>query len=215
VLPHSDGFYICFPTALGVLLLATGSLRVSLYAILAIALVVGSLLGIVKAFFGWSLGTGEGIAGTVVIGLAVDYVVHIASAYAESRHPSREAKVVEAVGSMGVTVIGGAITTGGSALFMYGCQLAFFSKMATLLSGTISLSVLYTFGLFVPLLATVGPSGRIGMSLTRLGGASRLRERLLPRWRGVPQPSTRPPRRRGAQPRACRRKSSVAEEYKT
>ena len=124
------GFYVCFPIAFSVLVFATGSMQVTLvrlgptpacptryvstslqvssFAILAIIFVVGSLLGFVKVALNWSLGTNEGIAGGIVIGLAVDYVVHIASAYTESEHVSRDDKVLEAVGSMGVTVLGGA-----------------------------------------------------------------------------------------------------------
>merc|ERR1719231_1819833 len=60
------GFAICFPVAFCVLFLATGSVRVSLFAVLTIALIVGSLLGSCE-LSGWPLGTGEAIAGTIVI----------------------------------------------------------------------------------------------------------------------------------------------------
>merc|ERR1719182_802251 len=104
------GFAICFPVAFLVLLCATGSFSVAVFAIATIAAVVGSLLGFVAAFLGWELGTGEAIASTI---------------------------------------------------FMYVCQLSFFSKMATLIAGTIAFSLLYSLFFFMPLCAVLGPEGEL------------------------------------------------------
>ena len=71
---------------------------------------------------GWSLGVGESIAGTIVIGLAVDYTVHLGHAYTESPSLLREEKTRDALTEMGVTVIAGGVTTLGSSVFMYACQ---------------------------------------------------------------------------------------------
>lgn len=73
------GFAICFPVAFVVLFIATANLLMSIYAVLTIALVVGSLLGFTRVAMGWSLGTGESIAATIVLGLAVDYTVHVSA----------------------------------------------------------------------------------------------------------------------------------------
>ena len=155
------GFAICFPVAFLVLLLATGSFRISVFAIATIAFVVSSLLGFVAAFLGWELGTGEAIAATIVIGLSVDYTVHLGHMYVEAELRSREGKLTTAATNMGVTVVAGGVTTLGSAVFMYACQLSFFSKMATLIGGTIGLSVLYSLFFFMPLCALIGPQGEI------------------------------------------------------
>eukprot|EP01052_Picozoa_sp_SAG31_P028264 SAG31_NODE_2714_length_5203_cov_14.538793_4_plen_68_part_00 len=50
----------------------------SLWAILTVAAIVACVLGSVKAFFGWGLGIAESIAAVIVIGLSVDYAVHLA-----------------------------------------------------------------------------------------------------------------------------------------
>jgi protein dispatched 1 len=71
------GFAICFPVAFAVLFSATADLKMSLFAVLTISFVVGTLLGLVKVALGWDLGTGESIAATIVLGLAVDYTVHV------------------------------------------------------------------------------------------------------------------------------------------
>ena len=155
------GFAICFPVAFLVLLCATGSFSVAVFAIATIAAVVGSLLGFVAAFLGWELGTGEAIAATIVIGLSVDYTVHLGHMYVEAGEPLREGKLNVAATNMGVTVVAGGVTTLGSAIFMYVCQLSFFSKMATLIAGTIAFSLLYSLFFFMPLCALIGPQGEI------------------------------------------------------
>jgi len=155
------GFAICFPVAFLVLFVATGSLLVSTFAIATIALVVGSLLGFVSAFLGWDLGTGEAIAATIVIGLSVDYTVHLGHMYVDSEDESREGKLTASATNMGVTVVAGGVTTLGAAVFMFACQLTFFSKMATLIAGTIAFSLLYSLLFFMPLCAVLGPQGRL------------------------------------------------------
>ena len=155
------GFAICFPVAFLVLLCATGSFSVAVFAIATIAAVVGSLLGFVAAFLGWELGTGEAIAATIVIGLSVDYTVHLGHMYVEAGEPLREGKLNVAATNMGVTVVAGGVTTLGSAIFMYVCQLSFFAKMATLIAGTIAFSLVYSLLFFMPLCAVLGPEGEI------------------------------------------------------
>ena len=62
---------------------------------------------------------------------------------------------------MGVTVVAGGMTTFGAACFMFPCQLTFFSKMATLMGGTIGFSLLFSLLFFMPLCALLGPTGHI------------------------------------------------------
>ena len=116
------GMWICFPMAFLVLLIITGSPRIATMATLTIALIVGSLLGIAESLLGYVLGTGESIAGTIVIGLSIDYAVHLSVTYIESSRSSREGKVLDAVTVMGPTVVASGNTTLGCAWLMYACQ---------------------------------------------------------------------------------------------
>ena len=159
------GMAICFPMAFLVLLLTTGSLRVALFATLSVVLIVGSLLGFAESAFNYALGTGETIAGTIVIGLAVDYTVHLGHMYTESAQPSRDGKMRDAATVMGATVLAGGITTLGCAIFMFPCQLTFFTKMAFLMAGTIVFSLVFAFFFFMPLVSLFGPTGRIPPTL--------------------------------------------------
>jgi uncharacterized membrane protein YdfJ with MMPL/SSD domain len=81
--------------------------------------------------------------------------------YVEAGEPLREGKINVAATNMGVTVVAGGVTTFGSAIFMYACQLSFFSKMATLIAGTIAFSLLYSLFFFMPLCAVFGPEGEL------------------------------------------------------
>ena len=62
----------------------------------------------------------------VVIGLSIDYSVHLCHAYMESQAASRAERSRDAVTRMGVSVVSGAITTFGAAVFLCACSMTFF-----------------------------------------------------------------------------------------
>lgn len=156
-----NGLLICFPIAFCVLAFATLNLPLALIATLAIGCIVASVLGFVKAFNGWDLGIAETIAGIIVIGFSVDYVVHMGHMYIEAAEKSgamtREKRFFYAASKMGSTVMAGAITTAGSGAFMFMCQMRFFYKMAVLITLTIGFSFLFSFGFFMAYMILIGP----------------------------------------------------------
>merc|ERR1711871_634092 len=101
-----------------------------------------------------------------VIGLSVDYVVHMAHMYVEAGEladlSTRTERFHYAASKMGSTVLGGAITTAGSALFMLACQMVFFTKMSYLILLTIIFSFSFSFGWFMSMALLVGPEGHSG-----------------------------------------------------
>ena len=157
------GMAICFPIALGVLLVATGNVLVSLYATVSIGCIVCCVLGFTRSFMNWDLGIAESIAGIIVIGFSVDYVVHLAHMFMEGRDQGgfddRESRVRFAATKMGGTVVGGAVTTAGSGAVMWFCQMTFFTKMAVLITMTILFSILFSLFFFLPALVIMGPNG--------------------------------------------------------
>merc|ERR1711871_467115 len=58
-----------------------------------------------------NIGSIESICLTILVGLSVDYVVHLANCYMEAPFSDRQRRVTSALGEMGVTVLGGAITS--------------------------------------------------------------------------------------------------------
>merc|ERR1711871_1785958 len=110
---------------------------------------------------GWSLGTAESIAGIIIIGFSVDYVVHLGHMYMDAGAEgltTREERFRFAAEKMGGTVAGGAITTAGSGLVMLMCELTFFTKMAVLIVVTIAYSFLFSLFFFMPTLMLCGPT---------------------------------------------------------
>ena len=113
------GFAICFPCAYIVLLAATRNVATASIAIISVMGIVASVLGLCKWAMGWGLGIGESIAAVIVIGVSVDYVVHLSHVYVDAGHRnpplnSRAERVTFALTSMGATVFSGAVTTFGT-----------------------------------------------------------------------------------------------------
>ena len=157
-----NGLAICFPVAFVVLLFATSNVVVAVFAITSIVGIVGTILGFCQSVMGWYLGIAEAIASVIVIGFSVDYVVHLGHMFQHSTATTRSGKVADAARAMGPTVMGGAGTTLGSGLFMFACQMTFFTKMAVLISGTIFFSFLFSLGFFMALCNVLGPEGSLG-----------------------------------------------------
>lgn len=172
------GLAIAFPVAFGTLIFATHNVVIALYAILTIAMIVVSVLGS-AALEGWGLGIAESIAAVIVVGFSVDYTIHLGHMYDHGGRHEGCVTCVEraryAMLKMGNTVLAGAVTTCGSGVFMFACQLSFFNKMAFLICNTIAFSLLYALFFFMPLLFVAGPggsSGHISNFLPRSSSAS-------------------------------------------
>ena len=63
-----------------VLLIATGNIVVSFLAIISVTVVIVSVVSIM-VLKGWELGISESVSVVIMIGLSVDYVVHLAANY--------------------------------------------------------------------------------------------------------------------------------------
>ena len=98
-----------------------------IYAILSVAGVVVTFIGIIVAI-GWELGIIESICITILVGLSVDYVLHIANSYNESEEKTRYEKVSMAILEIGVSVFSAAITTLGSATLLLFTTVLFFVR---------------------------------------------------------------------------------------
>mmetsp|Transcript_19286 Transcript_19286/g.43295 ORF Transcript_19286/g.43295 Transcript_19286/m.43295 type:complete len:1057 (-) Transcript_19286:81-3251(-) len=161
-----QGCAIAAPIAFCVLLAATWNLIVSLYAVSCVGAIVLCVLGFCRSAMDWDLGIGEAIAGVIVLGYSVDYVVHLAHIYCEggSHHGlhDRGSRAAFAIRNMGSTVFAGAVTTAGSASVMFFCFFYFFTKMAILITITIMYAFLFSLGMLMALLWTVGPQGNFG-----------------------------------------------------
>lgn len=75
-----------------ILLLSTGNIVLSLMAIVSVSVVIVSVVALM-VFKGWELGVSESISIVIMIGLAVDYVVHLAADYIHSVKRTRSEKI--------------------------------------------------------------------------------------------------------------------------
>jgi hypothetical protein len=139
----------------------TDNVIVSLLAMLSIG---GNLVVMLALYevWGWTLGAIEAISISILVGLAVDYCFHLAEAYAISHQAGRIDRVAEALTHMGTSVVGGAITTAASAIFLLFCQVEIFHKFGVIVVVNTVFSVVFTFGFFCSMLAVVGPVGHWG-----------------------------------------------------
>ena len=140
------GLMTAFALASIVLLISTRSLVVATISIVSIVGIVSVVLG-VMVMMGRELGFMESICVTVIVGLAVDYVVHIGIAYTEHFHdydaggggggggaaaitssPVRHLAMRGAMTDLGVSVLGGATSSFGSALFLLMCVIKYLNQ---------------------------------------------------------------------------------------
>lgn len=78
-----SGTIISLAFAFLVLILVTHNIIISIYSILTIGGIVLSVISVME-MAGWELGVAESIAIVILIGMSVDYVVHLANHYIES-----------------------------------------------------------------------------------------------------------------------------------
>lgn len=104
----------------------------------------------------------ESIILCMVVGLSVDYIVHLAEAYRMSKSARRLDRVHDMLESIGLSVISGAITTMGAALFMLFAQIQFFFQFGIFILSTVGISLLFSLLGFTTLLSLCGPEKDTG-----------------------------------------------------
>jgi len=160
-----SGCAIALPVSFLVILISTRNILLALYAVSAVGFIVLGVLGFCRSAMGWDLGIAEAVAGVIVIGYSVDYVVHLAHIYCEATHhgiSTRVDRATFAIENIGSTVFAGALTTAGSGAVMFFCFLTFFFKMALLICVTISYSFLFSLFFFMGLAFCAGPAESCG-----------------------------------------------------
>jgi len=156
-----EGMALALGCACIVLFIATGNVVVALAAILCICFIVSSVVAFMF-LVGWKLGVLEALVLVMVIGLSVDYVVHMADSYLEAPFHSRLDRTQFMLRKMGLAVINGATTTIGAAIFMCATYITFFQKFGIVVLVTVFQSLLTSMFFFSALMATMGPEGTFG-----------------------------------------------------
>ena len=144
--------------ALVVLTLASSNIIVGVAATATIGCIVVMVLGMVY-YAGWKIGVLESLNLTLVVGLSVDYVVHLAHAYVEAPPTNRTEKVHFALVNVGVSILSGALTSLGSSMFMLFAEIVFFFQFGLFMFSTIAFSCCFALILFPAIMSTIGPEG--------------------------------------------------------
>ena len=130
-------------------------------ATLTIALITVCVVGLIP-MIGWNLGVMESINLTLVVGLSVDYAVHLADGYVRCEYSDRTRRVKHMLGNVGVSVLAGAATTLGASAFMLGSRILFFFQFGIFIFCTIGFSIVYALIVFTIVIGLIGPEGDKG-----------------------------------------------------
>jgi len=112
------------------IIIFTKSLYIATMTTLCIFFIVLTLLWFMVAICQWPLGAMEALSITIFVGMSCDYCLHIAHAFMHSQAPSAHLKVREALAIIGNSVLGAAVTTFGSCIFLLLCTIVFFEKVS-------------------------------------------------------------------------------------
>ncbi|XP_002736516.1 protein dispatched homolog 1-like [Saccoglossus kowalevskii] len=151
------GIVLAFP----VLVIATQNIILGTMATVSIALTTVCVVGVIP-MAGWKLGVLESLNLSIIVGLAVDYVVHLAQGYHLSQKEDRLGRLQDTLEHVAVSVVSGAATTLGASLFMLFAQIIFFMQFGIFMFATIGFSLVFSLGLFTTLLGIMGPQGQTG-----------------------------------------------------
>eukprot|EP00483_Globobulimina_turgida_P012997 UN13021 len=144
-----------------ILILATRNWLISLFAVLDIVGIMLCELAIMVSQ-GWQFGVTEAIAIVIIIGFSVDYVVHLANAYLESKAETRNERLSFALLTMGISVVSGALTTFAAGVCLIFPSIIFFRKMGILMVTTVSVSIIWAMFFFTSIIALCGPQYSTG-----------------------------------------------------
>ncbi|XP_071961979.1 protein dispatched homolog 1-like [Antedon mediterranea] len=158
------GIMIGLLVALCVLVTTTVNLVIGTLATIIISLITVSVVGVIP-LAGWQLGPLESLNLSLVVGLAVDYVVHLAEAYHVSDKRDRRGRTREMLRRVGISVISGATTTLGASFFMLLAKITFFMQFGIFMFCTIGFSMAFSLGLFSTVMALIGPEDDFGSLL--------------------------------------------------
>jgi protein dispatched 1 len=156
-----QGMGIAVLFAFLILVFSTMNIFIALFATLSIAGIISCVLGLMK-FNGWEFGVTESISCVILIGFSVDYVVHLGNHYTEACFEKRFDKIRESLREIGISILGGAITTLGAGIPLFFCIIIFFNKFAVLIVSSILYSLMFSLVFFTCLCHMFGPQHGYG-----------------------------------------------------
>lgn len=144
-----------------ILLIFTGNFIVPILAILSIGSTITWVLASIL-IVGYKFDVVASILIVMIVGMSVDYAAHLVHFYNEMGG-TRYAKVQGALHGVGISVIGGALTTAGAAApLLFTRHFTFFKEMGFFIFFTALFGIFFSFLQLVPILMVCGPEGKTG-----------------------------------------------------
>eukprot|EP00039_Didymoeca_costata_P009116 m.120592 g.120592 ORF g.120592 m.120592 type:complete len:1010 (-) comp14368_c0_seq2:153-3182(-) len=134
-----------------IVLISTTDLWLTLLTMVAIGGTVASLIAMM-VWIGWTMSIIESICLTILVGLSVDYTIHLANSWRNAKVSDRKLRLQIALTEIGISVLSASITTFLSCCALFFTIILFFVKFGIFIALTILFSTLYAFGMFTALL---------------------------------------------------------------
>ena len=150
------------------ILVFTSNVLLMAFTTLCILSVVLCLLGLF-VLWGWPLGAMEAISVPLVVGLAVDYCLHLSHAYNTASDPStgkrwtsRRDRAQQGLLDVGPSITAAALTTVACMLVLLACRIVVFAQFGLILAVTLALGIALTLTTFTAALVIIGPQDEQG-----------------------------------------------------
>jgi len=151
-----QGMGLSLSFAFVVLVLSTMNWIIALMATFTIFCIVVCVIGFV-VMMGFKLGVVEAVLFVMIVGLSVDYVVHLSTAYLESGFVFRKERAQRMLGIAGISIISGAVSTMGGIVFLCGAYIVYLFKFGTTILFLSFSSILFSLIGFTAAVSLVGP----------------------------------------------------------
>jgi len=152
---------VAVSSAFGAVVLFTGNIFLALMGIFMVLFVVTALLAFM-VLMNWTMGAVEAVCLSIIVGMSVDYALHIGHALVHSDYFDRVGRARDSITMVGMSVLGGATTTVGSMVVLMFCTIHTFVVMGLIMIMTIVWSVLASMGTMLCASSMIGPQGHQG-----------------------------------------------------
>jgi len=156
-----QGIAIGLAAAIPILIIATKNIWTGLLASLTLCMITVSVIGTIP-LAGWKFGFLESLNVVLIVGLSVDYVVHLAEGYSRSHYKSNTNRTRDMLRQVGVSVLSGAATTMLASIFLTPSKVLFFAQFGLFILATIAFSFFYSLFFFATIVALIGPQNNVG-----------------------------------------------------
>eukprot|EP00038_Savillea_parva_P006417 m.163683 g.163683 ORF g.163683 m.163683 type:complete len:1050 (+) comp12325_c0_seq1:204-3353(+) len=136
---------------------STRDILVSVMATATIGFIVLTMIANV-VWLGWKISVIESICLTILVGLSVDYTIHLANAWqSQTWTTDRLQRLNAALLEIGISVLAAATTTFLSAIPLLLCIIVFFYKFGCFIMLSVVWSTVFAFGAFLTMMSILGP----------------------------------------------------------